>query len=194
MLSKFISAAVLLAAPGGPCFAAGHDESEIREFLARWNKAYTDLHAAALAALETPDYEMVDRFGDWIKSEGPEFNQRLWGHDLQRHLSWKTRACSPDLRVFAAWLLRSQSCRPVPIISTESLSMMERGFPVLGNRHLHTGEDRRRLACRAAQYSQSDQPGGGGSGTARTECVPPHSVERDRAEWAVSVTRLTSAL
>jgi hypothetical protein len=28
--------------------------------------------------LETPDYQMVDRFGHWIPSEGPAFNQRLW--------------------------------------------------------------------------------------------------------------------
>lgn len=53
-------------------------EGEIRDFIARWNTAYTGLDAKALAALETPDYEMVDRFGHWIKSEGPEFNERLW--------------------------------------------------------------------------------------------------------------------
>jgi len=53
-------------------------ESEIRDFIARWNAAYTGLDAAGLAALESPDYEMVDRFGHWIKSEGPAFNRRLW--------------------------------------------------------------------------------------------------------------------
>ena len=53
-------------------------EGEIRDFIARWNIAYTGLDAKALAAMETPDYEMVDRFGHWIKSEGPEFNERLW--------------------------------------------------------------------------------------------------------------------
>jgi uncharacterized protein (TIGR02246 family) len=78
MLSKFISAAVLLAALGGASLAAGTDDSEIRDFLAHWNRAYTGLDASALAALKTPDYEMLDRFGHWIKSEGPEFNQRLW--------------------------------------------------------------------------------------------------------------------
>lgn len=58
--------------------AAGDAEGEIREFMARWNAAYTGLDAKALAALETADYEMVDRFGHWIKSQGPEFNRRLW--------------------------------------------------------------------------------------------------------------------
>lgn len=78
MLSRFISAAILFAALAGVSHGAGTDESEIRDFLARWNKAYTSLDAAGLAALETPDYEMVDRFGHWIKSDGPEFNRRLW--------------------------------------------------------------------------------------------------------------------
>ena len=36
------------------------------------------MDAKALASLETADYEMVDRFGHWIKSEGPEFYERLW--------------------------------------------------------------------------------------------------------------------
>ena len=54
------------------------DESEVREFVTRWNAAYTGLDAKALASLETPDFELIDRFGHWIKSEGPEFNERLW--------------------------------------------------------------------------------------------------------------------
>jgi ketosteroid isomerase-like protein len=55
-----------------------NDERGVHDFIARWNAAYTGLDAGALAALETNDYEMIDRFGHWIKSEGPEFNQRLW--------------------------------------------------------------------------------------------------------------------
>jgi uncharacterized protein (TIGR02246 family) len=58
--------------------ASAASESEIRDFIARWNAAYTGLNAPELAALETPDFQMVDRFGHWIKSDGPESNQRLW--------------------------------------------------------------------------------------------------------------------
>lgn len=58
--------------------AVAEDEAGVRDFIARWNAAYTGLNAKALASLETADYEMVDRFGHWIKSEGPEFNERLW--------------------------------------------------------------------------------------------------------------------
>jgi uncharacterized protein (TIGR02246 family) len=79
MFRKFVLVAVLMsgiAAIPGRAFAG--DESEVRNFVARWNAAYTTLDAKALASLETADYEMVDRFGHWIKSEGPEFNERLW--------------------------------------------------------------------------------------------------------------------
>jgi len=58
--------------------STNYDEAGVRDLIARWNTAYTSLDAKSLAALETPDYEMIDRFGHWIKSEGPEFNRRLW--------------------------------------------------------------------------------------------------------------------
>ena len=72
-VAMFIS--VLSIMPGT---AMAGDETGVRDFVARWNAAYTGLNAKALAALETPDFELVDRFGHWIKSEGPEFNERLW--------------------------------------------------------------------------------------------------------------------
>src|SRR4051812_26106930 len=79
MFRPFLCASLLLAASAGIQNAASTTaESEIRDFIARWNAAYTGLDAAGLAALESPDYEMVDRFGHWIKSEGPAFNRRLW--------------------------------------------------------------------------------------------------------------------
>jgi ketosteroid isomerase-like protein len=61
-----------------PGRARAGDELEVRDFVAHWNAAYTGLDAKALATLETPDFELIDRFGHWIKSEGPEFNERLW--------------------------------------------------------------------------------------------------------------------
>ena len=52
--------------------AAASDESDVRHLVARWS-----MDATAVASMKTPDYEMVDRSGHWIKSNGPEFNQRL---------------------------------------------------------------------------------------------------------------------
>jgi ketosteroid isomerase-like protein len=79
MLKRFLLIAMLLTlAATVPVRASAKDEAEVRDFIARWNAAYTGLDAVALAALETPDFELVDRFGHWIKSEGSDFNLRLW--------------------------------------------------------------------------------------------------------------------
>jgi len=59
-------------------------EGEIRNFIAGWNAAYTRLDAEALAKLETPDFQLVDRFGHWIQSEGAEFNRQLWTLTFQQ--------------------------------------------------------------------------------------------------------------
>ena len=79
MLRKIALLAVLLSGVSlvpGRVFAS--DEADVRAFIASWNAAYTGMDAKALASLETPDFELVDRFGHWIKSEGPEFNEQLW--------------------------------------------------------------------------------------------------------------------
>lgn len=54
------------------------DEAGVRELMARWNTAYRSLNAKALALLETDDYQMVDRFGEWYDSRGASENERLW--------------------------------------------------------------------------------------------------------------------
>jgi len=60
------------------CAFAATDESAVRELIARRNAAYHNLDAKTLASLETPDFQLVDRFGDSIASEGPEYNERMW--------------------------------------------------------------------------------------------------------------------
>jgi hypothetical protein len=50
----------------------------VRHFVAHWNKAYREMDAKSLAALETPDYQMIDRSGRWIRSEVLAFNENLW--------------------------------------------------------------------------------------------------------------------
>ncbi len=79
MFRKIALTAVMLSALAAvPHCAFAADESGVRDFIARWNAAYTGLDAKTLASLETPDYEMVDRFGHWIRSEGPDYNEQLW--------------------------------------------------------------------------------------------------------------------
>ena len=72
--------------------ASANDEKGVRDFIARWNAAYTGLDATTLATLETPDFQFVDLFGHWIKSEGPEFNRRLWAMSFDEIYQRKTRA------------------------------------------------------------------------------------------------------
>ncbi len=72
----FVLAVATAKIPSGAARPAG--DAEVRDLIAQWNKAYRGLDARGLAALETEDFEIVDRFGHWIPSEGPEFNERLW--------------------------------------------------------------------------------------------------------------------
>jgi len=73
-----LAASFLLIAFAPNAWSQSNDEAGVRSFIDRWNAAYTTMNAKDLAALETTDYEMIDRFGHWIKSEGPKFNENLW--------------------------------------------------------------------------------------------------------------------
>ena len=116
MFKRFLGSAVLVTAVGGLLSqAAGSPEADLRDFIARWNTAYTEMNAAAMAALETPDFELIDRFGHWIKSEGPEFNERLWAmtfRDIYRgkpgpaHRIESIRILSPQAAIVQARAFR----------------------------------------------------------------------------------------
>ena len=54
------------------------DEQKIRELIGRWDAAYRALDGKAIAALETPDFELVDRFGGYYGQTSREENERLW--------------------------------------------------------------------------------------------------------------------
>ena len=53
-------------------------ESAIRTRILRWVEAYQDLDAKRLAALETPDVEIVDRFGELHLPPGQNEDEKLW--------------------------------------------------------------------------------------------------------------------
>jgi len=67
-----------LTALSGASAQSHHNEEQVRDLIARWNTAYRALDSRALAALETDDYQMVDRFGEWYDSRGAAENERLW--------------------------------------------------------------------------------------------------------------------
>jgi hypothetical protein len=43
-----------------PRRAMAGDETGVRDFVTRWNAAYTGLNAKALASPETPNFELID--------------------------------------------------------------------------------------------------------------------------------------
>jgi uncharacterized protein (TIGR02246 family) len=95
--------------PSGPARPAG--EGEVRELIARWNKAYLALDARGLASLQTDDFEVVDRLGHWISSEGREWNERFWKvtfQDIQKGRPGpekkieRVRMLTPDVAVVQA--------------------------------------------------------------------------------------------
>ena len=54
------------------------EENAIRTLISRWVKSYQDLDAKRLAALETPNVEIVDRFGELHLPAGQNENEKLW--------------------------------------------------------------------------------------------------------------------
>src|SRR4051794_539290 len=60
-----IALAIILVVAQAYAQTSTKDEQGVRDFIARWNAAYTSLDSATLAQMETADYEMIDRFGHW---------------------------------------------------------------------------------------------------------------------------------
>ena len=54
------------------------EESAIRSLMSDWVTSYNNLDAKRLAALEVPNVEIVDRFGESHETTGRAENQRLW--------------------------------------------------------------------------------------------------------------------
>ena len=58
--------------------AASGDEQKIRELIGKWDAAYRAMDGKAIAALETPDFELIDRFGNWTPQTSQAENERMW--------------------------------------------------------------------------------------------------------------------
>jgi ketosteroid isomerase-like protein len=54
------------------------EEKMVRKLIETRNSAYHRLDADTLTRIVTPDFQLVDRFGDNIASEGPEYTRALW--------------------------------------------------------------------------------------------------------------------
>jgi hypothetical protein len=54
------------------------EEKALRELIETRNAAYHRLDADTLTRIATADFQLIDRFGDNIASEGPEYTRALW--------------------------------------------------------------------------------------------------------------------
>jgi ketosteroid isomerase-like protein len=113
---------VLIVVAGCPLWtsaaAVSNDEQGVRRFIADWNTAYTSMDAAKLVALQTPDYEMIDRFGHWIHSKDAGFYRQLWSMTFSQIYKCKPgpRRTIEEVRFLPPWSLW---CRHAPSILTE---------------------------------------------------------------------------
>ena len=80
-------ASVLLAASVSANHQRAHsmasDERAIRSLVSGWIEAYENLDAKGIAALETPDVEVVDRFGVLRLASGRTENEKLWSDSFE---------------------------------------------------------------------------------------------------------------
>ena len=83
----------------------------VRELIERWCAAYGDLNEKELAALESPDVEIVDRFGDLHVAKQQTDEERFWaeGFEMIRredfHPVWaieEIRSTRPDVVIVHA--------------------------------------------------------------------------------------------
>jgi len=63
--------------------SAADEEAAVRAVIAQWVDAYQALDARRIAALETPDVQIVDRFGDLHRPSGTSENEKLWSEAFQ---------------------------------------------------------------------------------------------------------------
>lgn len=78
VLGSFFLFGLAVVALRAPSARTASGETEVRDLINKRSAAYHNLDAKGLAALETPDFRLVDRFGDNIASDGPEYNERMW--------------------------------------------------------------------------------------------------------------------
>jgi uncharacterized protein (TIGR02246 family) len=68
----------LCALPAQAQHPSVSEDAGVRQTIAAWNAAYRAMNAKTLAALFTPEVEIIDRFGHWVKAESTEQVENLW--------------------------------------------------------------------------------------------------------------------
>ena len=82
LISPVVISLVALASDQRPS-SKPKEENVVRSLISRWIEAYKALDAKRLAALETPDVQVVDRFGVLHVSSGRSDNEKLWSDSFE---------------------------------------------------------------------------------------------------------------
>ena len=113
MYRKLILATIVMALTtvGYGATDRADDERAVRDLISKWDVAYRALDAKAMVALETPDFEFVDRFGNWFPQTSREENERMWswaftniyrGKSGPKHTVERIRFIQPDVAIVQA--------------------------------------------------------------------------------------------
>ncbi len=80
MFGKLWTVTVFICCCGMLAFGQAHNREDrgVRDLIARWNAAYRSLDAKTLAALQTPDFEIVNRLGQWTPNASTVQNEAMW--------------------------------------------------------------------------------------------------------------------
>ena len=90
---------------------AAAEPAGVREAIAEWNAAYRAMDARKIAGLFTPDVEIIDRFGHWVKLQSAEQVEDLWQQTFTKIYGGKPgperkieriRALAPDVALVQA--------------------------------------------------------------------------------------------
>src|SRR5687768_4621219 len=85
-----------------------NDKQAVLDLINKWDQAYRSLDAKSIAALQMPDFELVDRFGNWYPQTSREENERMWawgfaniykGKPGPKHTVERIRFVRPDVAV-----------------------------------------------------------------------------------------------
>jgi ketosteroid isomerase-like protein len=71
-------------------------DRQVRALIEKWDDAYRGLNAATLASLESPDFNLVDRFGESRSPAGVAERQRLWAAGFE---AIDTEAFAPTFEI-----------------------------------------------------------------------------------------------
>ena len=105
----------LVAVSSVAAYGQSNDERAVREIIVKWDEAYRALDAKTIAALETPDFEIVTRFGTWYPQTAREENERMWawlfteiykGKPGPKHSIDRIRFITPDVAI-----VQTRGCR-----------------------------------------------------------------------------------